>query len=288
MKQVLLVVALLGFVQLSFGWGEVGHKTIAEVASTLLTDEASALVKQFLGDRTLADIASIPDAYDHTWQGEWSKPCHFCNLPRDATNFTMKNCPGFCVVKSLFNYSRILEEEVSSGNITQCSFGWGDEPCALIFITHFAGDSHQPLHCGYGYDEGGNLVNVTFFGNHTELHACWDTWMILRWVPDYQTGAKELLAMMQTNNETSLIKEYQEIDNPIDWADESFAYVRSTCYNFAEDAYFMDDEFTEHQMEKGTVPAIGEAYYQRNLPIIKQRLIAAAIRLAQMLNRILI
>lgn len=43
---------------------------------------------------------------------------------------------------------------------------------------HGAGDIHQPLHCGFDGDEGGNLVNITYFGQQERLHAIWDTNMI--------------------------------------------------------------------------------------------------------------
>jgi len=61
--------------------------------------------------------------------------------------------------------------------------------------------------------------------------------------------------------------------NPIDWANESFQFVRTAVYN-----YTVDDN---------DVPQIDQDYYDSHLPIIQQRLIAAGARLGQLLNNIL-
>ncbi len=47
----------------------------------------------------------------------------------------------------------------------------GDEQyVALKFATHFLGDIHQPLHCGFGSDLGGNDITGTFLGESGNLH----------------------------------------------------------------------------------------------------------------------
>ncbi len=73
---------------------------------------------------------------------------------------------------------------------------------------------------------------------------------------------------------------------PIDWANESFDFVRSTCYNFTKNN---EGGKTVHQiMLIVLVGQLGDEYYNTNLPIIQQRLIAAGIRLGQLLNTILV
>lgn len=60
-----------------------------------------------------------------------------------------------------------------------------------MFITHFVGDLHQPLHTGLYSDRGGNDVVVQFFGEETNLHALWDIHLVSRIVSDWQDYAKE-------------------------------------------------------------------------------------------------
>lgn len=282
----------------TFGWGEDGHKMVAKIASDMLTDTAQSIITSMIGSKTLSDIAPIPDDYDHTPAGNWSEPCHFCNLPKDATNFTMEYCIGCCVVRAIENYTEILQNEAS--NPQPCNFGKGVEPCALIFLVHFVGDVHQPLHVGYGYDLGGNTVDVEFFGQQTNLHHVWDDNIIYKWVDTWEDGASQLEQM--ASNETDTVKEYESITSPVIWADESFHYVRSTCYNFTDNGE--SDIFANGNQQmrfrqplkqargnrvsiNGDVPDLTQKYYDVNLPIIQQRLIAAGVRLGTLLNAIL-
>jgi len=242
---------------------------VAQIAADRLTSTAQNIVQQFTNGLTLADIAPKPDDYDHSPAGRWSGPCHYCNLPRDATSFTMRYCPDFCVVKSIKNYTQILSGEES--NPFQCDFSYGVEPCALEFLVHYVGDVHQPLHVGYGDDEGGNKVAVTFFGQKANLHKVWDDLIIERWNSDMNSATQELEQMI--SDHPNQVNAYLMVTDPILWANESFGYVLSTVYDF-------------NSLEAAT-PQLSSVYYNRNLPIVKQRLIAAGVRLGQLLNNIL-
>jgi hypothetical protein len=274
MKTVVVFIAVCLFaVKNVSGWGQEGHKIVAQIAADRLSSGASNIASQFLGgDETLADIAPLPDDYDHSPQGRWSGPCHYCNLPRDATSFIMAYCPDLCVVKSIKNYSLILSQEAP--NPFQCDYTTGVEPCAMEFLVHYVGDIHQPLHVSYGDDEGGNDVKVKFYGTSTNLHKVWDENMIQKWTDDYTSAVSELEDYISNNPDQ--INQYLAITDPILWANESFTYVLDTVYNFS------DSTSTKKRAE----PNLGDVYYDRNLPIVKQRLIAGGVRLGQLLNNL--
>jgi hypothetical protein len=271
-----LAVVLLGCVSQSYGWGEEGHKIVAQIAADRLNSAANKVINLFIGStgETLTGMAPLPDDYDHTSAGRWSEPCHFCNLPRNATNFVMDYCGDFCVVRSIQNYTSILQK--TSSNPTQCNFDQSDgiEPCALEFLVHFVGDVHQPLHVGYGDDRGGNEVKVDWFSSETNLHEVWDDKIIQKWNSDYSSAASELEQWISDNPDE--VKQFLSNMDPVSWADESFQYVRTTCYNYGS-----SDDAAEVAAER---PRLGTAYYDRNLPIVKQRLVAAGVRLAAVLN----
>jgi len=63
----------------------------------------------------------------------------------------------------------------------------------------------------------------------------------------------------------------------INWADESFQIVLNNCYNFSPD--FQSRPTTPYNY-------LAQKYYTDNIPIIKERLMAAGIRLAKILNTI--
>ncbi|CAI5533702.1 unnamed protein product [Closterium sp. Naga37s-1] len=65
------------------------------------------------------------------------------------------------------------EEAVDVGSIKRYNLTQ-----ALMFLAHFAGDIHQPLHVGFTSDLGGNRVHVTWFKRKTNLHAVWDSFII--------------------------------------------------------------------------------------------------------------
>jgi len=256
------------FVHSSYQWGQEGHSIIAQIAADRLSSKASAIITKFIGSETLAQIAPLPDDYDHTDEGRWSAPCHYADLPKGASTFEWSYCPDFCVVKSVGNYSTILGSETN--NIQACDFTNGVEPCALEFLVHYVGDIHQPLHVGWGYDEGGNTVKADFFGKRTNLHAVWDTMIIEKWNKDMDSAVQYLEGLIK--QEPDLVTKYLSDMNPVDWADESHSVVLTNCYNF-----------TSHS----GVAQIEQDYYETNLPIIWQRLIAAGVRLGKLLETLL-
>src|SRR5947208_9779541 len=56
----------------------------------------------------------------------------------------------------------------------------GERKEALMFLVHFVGDMHQPLHCADNHDKGGNDLKLDFFGRPTNLHSLWDTGLLAR------------------------------------------------------------------------------------------------------------
>mgnify|MGYP002389874059 CR=1 FL=1 len=86
---------------------------------------------------------------------------HYCNLPRDATQYESQYCPipPSCVVAAIQNYTRMfpslgnyqlrvtVERLIAEGTTGPvCNYVKGVEPCPLEFLVHFVGDVHQPLH----------------------------------------------------------------------------------------------------------------------------------------------
>ena len=78
--------------------------------------------------------------------------------------------------------------------------------------------------------------------------------------------------------------------NVILWANESFDYVRNTCYVFTPQDLKLKEKGilkAPYQINPSEpVPQLGTWYLDRNLPVIFQRLTAASVRLAKLLNEI--
>src|SRR5690242_11305477 len=75
-----------------------------------------------------------------------------------------------CVDGAIQNYtSRLMDPSLPEKQLQE----------ALMFLVHFIGDIHQPLHVGFASDEGGNTELGRFMtSTNVRLHHVWDTSMI--------------------------------------------------------------------------------------------------------------
>jgi len=256
MAMLLRSVLLLALVSAAIAWGVEGHAIIAQVASQFLSDSATQMVKQFLGSNTMSSVSSDADDYRDTEAGVWSAPLHYINANKGQTNLDLSvDCPdSICVIDAIGNYSKRFHNDAQ--NPFMCNLDYNEvEPCALVFLIHFVGDVHQPLHCGYGIDRGGNDIRVNWFGQDTNLHAVWDVSIIQKYNSDYTSFAAELVADLKQYNP------YGNTTDPLAMGDESFYWVRNLVYDF-------------------TGQDLSDAYYNMALPLVKERLAAAGYRLA--------
>lgn len=156
-----LLLILFFTVESTVGWGIEGHALVVRLAESQLTSKTSDWVKSLLpwflsGNLTAAaswadDI--IHDNSNHfdylNWQ--WSRPLHYIDLPDWVCNYDQeRDCKNdACVDGALRNYSQRL---IASNSDHQ------QQQEALMFLIHFAGDVHQPLHVSFEGDLGGNRV----------------------------------------------------------------------------------------------------------------------------------
>jgi len=257
------------------GWGVEGHKIVAQLAWNRLSAHSKQISKSLMGTMSMADIAPVPDTYRSTSEGKWSAGCHYYDLPRVKT-FSMEYCTSYCVVKSVKNYTKLLVDEAKQN--TACNWANGVEPCALSFLVHYVGDIHQPLHVSYGDDKGGNAVKVKFFDKSTNLHSVWDNDIIQKWTKGVDAAVSQLEDYIDKNPE--VVQQYLNDTDPEDWGSESFGYVMSTVYDFDGIISYR----SPHKQKQD--PYLGEQYYDRNLPIVQQRLIAGGVRLGLLLDTI--
>jgi hypothetical protein len=131
---------------------------------------------------------------------------------------------------------------------------------ALKFIIHFVGDLHQPLHVGRLGDRGGNGTHVTWFRKSSNLHTVWDTELV-----DFISLSYSELARWLTPPSYSQLIEWQS-GTVRDWAQESFD-LRGKVYDIGSGNLSFE-------------------YADRSVPIVRQRLLQAGVRLAGLLNSI--
>lgn len=239
------------------GWGRDGHRIVGAIASKLLTEPTAAAVKSLLGEQSLADVSTWADEIRSNHAYDWAAPLHYVNVPKDAEFYDeARDCPERgCVVGAIEKYARVLGDADAAQS---------ERAEALRFLVHFVGDIHQPLHAGLAADRGGNDIRVHFGSERRNLHEVWDTELIARARKPWEQYAAELSARINPE-----LRESLRNADPAAWATESHKLALTCAYD---------------------IPASREldnAYVDRAMPIVDQQLLAAGVRLADVLNRAL-
>jgi len=247
---VLLVIVLVS-------WGYEGHRAVAEIGENHLTPTAKQAVKKLLLGGTMADAANFADDIRSTDQYRFTAPFHYLNVPLgyDFAQFStyVKNNP----MPNIYNAMVACIKDLQDPNKTSMQ-----KTFDLKLLIHFIGDAHQPMHVSREEDKGGNKIIVRYFGQNTDLHGLWDEGMFYQ----KKLVAKDIVAMC--NDATpEQIKKWQS-DDVMVWLWESYQ-VTTILYQ-----------------EAASDPNFNEKYYQDHLPILKNRIEKAGIRLAGVLNDI--
>lgn len=263
------VFLLLLFPLHAFAWGAKGHAVVAELAERGLSPNVEAQVRQLNFAAPLRDVASLPD----DWRAEEVKglrpgntgSLHFANPPNDAPTFDRaRDCKeDQCVVAAIEKYVAVLKDKTQPNDKRRE---------ALIFVVHFMGDLHQPMHAAGGQvkddttgqmvpDLGGNRVKVRFLGVETNLHSIWDA-AIIDWGPTTVDDYVDYLQKYEMRGRP--IEELQR-GTITDWFNESH-------YAAVHDAY---------DIGNGT---LGGEYAQKNIHIVYERLLRGGLRLRKVLE----
>jgi S1/P1 Nuclease len=162
----------------SFGWNDVGHKTIVAIANARLSPEVRAEVTRLLAGMSLAEASVWADNVrrDRPATGPWHYKDTF--FRRDGK--PVKGKPGEeNAVWAIRKFSAILGDKTKSD---------AERGEALRWVLHFVGDIHQPLHAVSfesdaltDGDAGGNRYKILAPSELKDmarppenLHSLWD------------------------------------------------------------------------------------------------------------------
>lgn len=303
--------AALGLLLLSatpaFAWRETGHFAVCEIAYRNITATTKAAIDAILGG-DYATQCTWPDQVRKSKEWKHTYAWHMNDVEDGATYVaTAKANPKGDAVRAILELEDDLRDPSKSA---------AEKKNALRFLGHVYGDLHQPLHVGRKADGGGNSITVKYFGapkydyaeilrvepadtkcdagdgRHFDemtgecvvkksepgpisLHKVWDLHLFETYRTKAnlraETGDSEYLhkAFATSITRTLSAADRAKLLNsmPLDWLEESRA-MRAVAYSAKPN----DD--------------LGEAYYQKAMPIVKQRVFDAGIRLAGTLDRI--
>jgi hypothetical protein len=281
MLRAMCVVLLLGLtagVDNVSAWGEQGHRVVCRMALALFSDQGHALVQ---ATRALESFVSHPDGEPKTppsfaaschWPDDARHDTHlstyeyhFINVPQAASTLEVaRDCAALdCVLVAIQRYAQYLTR-TPDGDREK-----GRKAEALRFLGHFVGDLHQPLHVSHTEDRGGNSINVQWFGQPTSLHTIWDTFIAERGSLTTEQDAVALAAAITPEE-----RQAWSTFDVVGWARESLERARQFAYVHPDGTAVMEGA------------PLTEPYFDRALPIVKEQLKKAGVRLAFLLNAV--
>jgi hypothetical protein len=263
----------------ALAWGAYGHRTVAAIALANVTPATRARIAALLKNerelgtpkcrvRSLEDAAVWPDCIKgENWRWGFMSPWHYQDEPVCGTFDIKADCAnGNCVTAQIERNRRILSDRTLPAT---------QRLEALILVTHFVGDIHQPLHGADNHDQGGNAVKTSYgIAPGWNLHSIWDTALAERAISSAQPP---------------LVRRYDAAERaalgggkPEDWLRESWQIARDFLYPQAFGGKVpcaKDGEGEEPKQTTWPEPAI-----EASLPIVEKRVEQAGLRLAAMLD----
>ncbi len=173
LKKLIVAIALVYLPIAANAWGVIGHRIVGEIAESYLNPNARKAIKQILGNETLAmsanwaDLIKSDSTYRHV--SSW----HYVNLPEGLDQKGLSNYLDAFTEPNI--YSKTIEMIATLKNPKASA---NDKIFALRLLVHLIGDMHQPMHTARKEDLGGNRINLTWFGEKTNLHRVWDEQLI--------------------------------------------------------------------------------------------------------------
>ncbi|XP_061339492.1 endonuclease 2 [Gastrolobium bilobum] len=276
--QVVAIVSLMLLFPNTQGWGEDGHAIICRIAQSRLSNTAAVAVRKLLPEYAENDLGSVCSWADHVrFYLPWSAALHFADTPDNLCNYQYdRDCKdqngekGRCVVGAINNYTNQL---LNYGRETQYNLTQ-----ALLFLSHFMGDVHQPLHVGFTSDKGGNTINIHWYTRKQNLHHVWDD-NIIETAEErfYDSNIDEFISTIQgniTKTWSGQVKGWETCDSS-----------ETTCPNiYASEGIQAACQWAYKGVTEGSV--LEDDYFLSRLPIVNLRLAQGGVRLAATLNRI--
>lgn len=234
-------------------WGKTGHRAIAEIGYNQLDRNAKKKIAKILGDSYLPLFATYADDIRSDHENPMGKLPHYVNMDMDETyEAATKSEQGDLV--TVFNEMVATVKDPKAAR--------EDKVAALKFIIHLVGDAHQPMHIGLAEDLGGNKVDVTWFGEKTNLHYLWDEDMI-----DYSHLSYTELARFAGEPAPEEMKTLLN-SSVADWVNETHEYTKMIYNNLGDKKY-------------------SYAYYYQFSPIFLEQIQKAGFRLGNFLNQLM-
>ncbi|KQN25364.1 hypothetical protein ASE86_03745 [Sphingomonas sp. Leaf33] len=252
---------------------EYGHETVAAVAWANVSPATRAKVAALLRQQRLLETPTCPAgtieqasvwadcvkplgerfSYAYSW--------HYQNV-NVCKPFDLKSAckDGNCVSAQVERDVKLLKDPKVPER---------EKLMALVFLIHFVGDLHQPLHAGDRGDLGGNRAKADYgmYGpDRLNLHSIWDGYLAERAISTPPPIVKAYPAAERASIQAGTVE---------DWSRDSWQVAKDAVYATA-----MGDPC-------GPVPArakLDDATIARLVEPARQQVVKGGLRLARLLD----
>lgn len=261
---------------------EFGHQTVAKIAFANVRPATRVAIRRLLAETPKLDTPECPATTIEgasTW-ADCVKPLkgpdgksrfgyaynwHFQDVDVCAPFTLAEACKdGNCVSAQITRDVAILKDHRAPAK---------ERVQALVFLIHFVGDLHQPLHAGEKHDKGGNDLAAAY-GSYSpkrfNLHSIWDG----------------TLAERAITSGPSLVRRYPAAErrriaagDVTDWSRESWQVAHDTVYASA-----LGGDPCSPSPAKVTLDA---ATIERIVPVARLEVERGGLRLAKLLDQAL-
>jgi len=248
-----------------------------QASSSEVRQKLSSAAKR-MGYSTYANSCIWADQLRKKQRYDYLKPLHYVNVARESASLAGAKCLSEsldkqtprCVIDAIiYHQQRISQPKLSQRKKDK----------ALLFLGHWLGDIHQPLHVSYRDDLGGNRRKVIFEGQVSSLHRVWDSQLLYcRYQGGWRKLGKQLFSRSapegwwnhQSSEQRGAIIGRQGAalkQRVISWANESLALTRQIYADLSE-------------KQKRYLPS---QYCHQYHPVVLNRLHIAGLRLGRLL-----
>lgn len=282
MHRIRLILAALAALLLSASpaaaWWEYGHETVARIAYLQVTPATRAAIDALLRQQKLLDTPACPArsiAEASVWPDcvktlgdrfSYAYNWHFVDIDVCKPFDPKGPCAGGnCVIAQIERNQRLLADKTLNPR---------ERLMALVFLVHFVGDLHQPLHTAErDGDQGGNKLKLRYGAMpRTNLHAVWDGLLPDRALSMAPADAKGLLTDLTPERRAAI-----QSGSVTDWAKESWALARDVVYPTATHGPICP-------ALKDADAGLDEAAITRLVPVVRDQVLKGGVRLAKMLD----
>jgi hypothetical protein len=274
--------ALLFAASPAAAYWEFGHQTVAQIAMANVTPKTRIAVKRLLaktpqldtpecpattieGASTWADCVKPLKNPDGTPRFGYAYNWHFQDV-NICRPFTLEEAckDGNCVSAQITRDVAILKDKRATDK---------ERAQALVFLIHFVGDLHQPLHAGEKDDKGGNDVAAAYgiySPKRFNLHSIWDGTLAERAITSGPTLVRRYPAAVKAKVAAGTVT---------DWSRESWQVSHDSVYATA-----LGGDPCAPSPAKVT---LSEATIEKLVPVARLEIERGGLRLAKLLDRAL-